>query len=113
MTSKLLAAIGLTLAFALPAAAQSTQQPSGFSSLSADQQNTPALQQKIKSDMEQAGFTQVQVMPQSFLVRAHDKQDHPVLMVINPDSVTAVTQMSQASGSAGKQSGNSGGSTKQ
>ena len=31
-------------------------------------------------------------MPQSFLVRAKDKSGDPVMMVINPDSVTAVTE---------------------
>ena len=31
-------------------------------------------------------------MPQSFLVRAKDKSGNPVMMVINPDSVLAVTE---------------------
>jgi hypothetical protein len=30
-------------------------------------------------------------MPESFLVRAKDPSGNPIMMVINPDSVTAVT----------------------
>lgn len=114
MAFKFLAAAGLVLAFALPAAAQSTQSPPhsspgstspGQQSSSAGGQNTMAVQQHMKQDLEQAGFTNVQVMPESFLVRAHDKQGRPVMMVINPDSITAVTQVG-ASGQSG--SGSSG-----
>ncbi|MDJ0387838.1 hypothetical protein QMO56_06905 [Roseomonas sp. E05] len=51
----------------------------------------------MKQDLEQAGFTNVRVMPQSFLVRANDKQGRPVMMVINPDSITAVTAVGGSS----------------
>jgi len=48
----------------------------------------------VKNNLEQAGFTNVQIMPSSFLVRAKDKEGNPVMMVINPDSVTAITEVS-------------------
>jgi hypothetical protein len=31
-------------------------------------------------------------MPESFLVRAKDKRGNPVMMLVNPDSITAVTE---------------------
>src|SRR5436190_2137630 len=46
---------------------------------------------------QRAGCTEIQVMPSSFLVRAKDPDGNPVMMVINPDSITAVTE----SGAAG------------
>lgn len=49
------------------------------------------MQQRVKQDLEQEGFTDVRIMVSSFLVRARDKHGNPVMMVINPDSVTAVT----------------------
>ncbi len=55
-------------------------------------QNGSALRQKITQDLSQAGFSDVHVMPESFLVRAKDKAGNPVMMVINPDSVTAITE---------------------
>jgi hypothetical protein len=131
MWSKLLAATGLTLALALPAAAQSTQSPSSDNSNASSgqqagqgSQDAMHVRQKVKQDLEQAGFTNVQVMPESFLVRAKDKQGRPVMMVINPDSVTAVTEMngngqsgsssnSSGSNSSGSNSSGSSNSTKQ
>ena len=66
----------------------------------ASAQNSPQGQQqqsikaRVKNNLEQAGFTNVQIMPSSFLVRAKDKEGNPVMMVINPDSVTAITEVS-------------------
>ena len=120
MVSKILTTAGLAMAFALPAAAQSTQPPShsspastspGQQSNSTGGQDAATAQQHVKQDLEQAGFTSVQVMPESFLVRAHDKQGRPVMMVINPDSITAVTQVSESgqSGTGKSGDGKSGG----
>lgn len=54
-------------------------------------QATQQIQQKVQKNLQDAGFTDIQIMPSSFLVRAKDKDGNPVMMVINPDSVTAVT----------------------
>ncbi|MGE0225510.1 MAG: hypothetical protein AB7F35_23635 [Acetobacteraceae bacterium] len=72
-------------------------------------QNDANLQQQVRQDLEKAGFKNVQVMPRSFLVRAQDKQDRPVMMIINPDSVMSVTALeTQKGGASGSASGNSG-----
>jgi hypothetical protein len=55
--------------------------------------NQQSVQARVKNNLEQAGFTNVQIMPSSFLVRAKDKEGNPVMMVINPDSVTAITEL--------------------
>ena len=114
MRSTILTATGLALALALPAAAQSTQSQPNNSSSSGQQSNmnnqaNMNIRQHVKQDLEQAGFTNVQVMPESFLVRAKDKQGRPVMMVINPDSITAITEVdgNGQSGSGNSGSGNS------
>jgi hypothetical protein len=85
MRSLILAA-GLTLALAAPSLAQNSQgQMSG--------QNPANLRQQVRQNMAAAGFTDIKVMPGSFLVRAKDKSGNPVMMIINPDSVTAVTAL--------------------
>jgi hypothetical protein len=66
-------------------------------------QSSPSMQAQVKSNLEQAGFTDIRIMPESFLVRAKDKDGNPVMMVINPDSVTAITAMSGDQGSASSQ----------
>ncbi len=48
------------------------------------------IQQQVAADMRNAGFTDVKVVPDSFLVMAKDKSGDPVTMMINPNSVTEV-----------------------
>ncbi|HEY5302169.1 MAG TPA: hypothetical protein VIJ55_15955 [Acetobacteraceae bacterium] len=69
---------------------------------------TAALRSKIHGELSRAGFTDIHVMPQSFLVRAKDSSGNPVMMVINPDSVTAITRMSGPSANQSAQNGAAG-----
>ena len=62
-------------------------------------QTTPSepgmtLRQQVQNDLAKAGFTDIRVMPKSFLVRAKDPKGNAVMMVINPDTLTEVTTMS-------------------
>ena len=58
------------------------------------------IAQKLRADLGKAGFTNITIMPSSFLVRAKDSEGNPVMMVINPDSMTAFTEEAQPSNSA-------------
>ncbi len=49
-----------------------------------------SLRQQTMADMQKAGFTDVRVRPDSFLVQAKDKNGTPVTMLIDPDSVTEI-----------------------
>src|SRR3954451_2939079 len=71
--------------------------------------DTQAIQAQVQNNLKQAGFTDIQIMPSSFLVRAKDSAGNPVIMVINPDSVTAVTEMTAPSGISPSQGKSSGG----
>lgn len=65
------------------------------------------LQQKVRQNLAQAGFTDIHVMPSSFLVRAKDKDGNPVMMIINPDSIAAVTTIpTQGNSTTGQGSSN-------
>jgi hypothetical protein len=55
-------------------------------------QSRQPIRQQVQNDLSQAGYTDIKIMPESFLVRAKDKSGNPVMMVINPDSITAVTE---------------------
>lgn len=66
-------------------------------------QSSASTQARVKSNLEQAGFTNIRIMPDSFLVRATDKDGNPVMMVINPDSITAITAVSGAQGNSASQ----------
>ncbi|HEY1452430.1 MAG TPA: hypothetical protein VGF57_03115 [Roseiarcus sp.] len=57
-----------------------------------DQNAAPThMSQRLRNDLAKAGFTDITIMPSSFLVRAKDSQGNPVMMVINPDSFTEMT----------------------
>ena len=106
MRTPLLAGIALSVAMALPAFAQSSSsstQPAPTAT-NGPTHNTAgggmAIRDQVKHDLEQAGFTNVRIMPESFLVRANDKEGHPVMMLINPDSVMAVTNLGATSSGA-------------
>jgi hypothetical protein len=55
--------------------------------------STASVAAQIRKNLESAGFKNIKLMPSSFLVRAEDKDGNPVMMVINPDSVTAVSEI--------------------
>jgi hypothetical protein len=57
-----------------------------------DSQPAGHMSQKLHDDLTKAGFTDITIMPQSLLVRAKDAQGNSVMMVINPDTLTEVTQ---------------------
>jgi len=71
--------------------------------------DTQAIQAQVQNNLQQAGFTDIQIMPSSFLVRAKDKAGNPVMMVISPDSVTAVTEIAAPGGIRPSAQGNSAG----
>ena len=53
-------------------------------------QNTTQVQQaKIERTLQGAGFTDIEMMPTAFLVRAKNPDGKPVLMVVDPTSMTA------------------------
>jgi hypothetical protein len=68
-----------------------------------DNQTSGHMSQKLHDDLTKAGFTDITIMPQSLLVRAKDAQGNPVMMVINPDSLTDVAEHTQGAGAKPKE----------
>jgi hypothetical protein len=114
---RILIPAALGLALALPATAAPTtpspsaSQPGATNGQQNTQQNGPTISAKLRQSLTQAGFTEVHVMPESFLVRAKDRDGNPVIMVVNPDSVTSVTAVGGASGTAGSSGHGASGNT--
>jgi len=65
--------------------------------------NTQTLPQEIKQKLESQGFSNVQVVPGSFIVSAKDKQGDPVNMVIGPHTMMMVTTSNVSDTSGGSQ----------
>ena len=86
--SKTLCALLLAGGFAGSAAAATTTPAPAIGDRQNAAPNAQApthLSQRLRDDLTKAGFTDITIMPSSFLVRAKDSQGNPVMMVINPD----------------------------
>jgi hypothetical protein len=81
----------------------SSSPPSGSGAQQSSMQNPAPIGTKIQKNLQSAGFTDIQVMPSSFLVRAKDQDGNPVMMVLNPDSVTAITGVDEGTGATAGQ----------
>lgn len=72
------------------------------------------LRQRIRDDLAQGGFTDIHVIPRSFVVIAKDPEGNQVQMMITPNSLAEMTQMPMSGRMARNgdhsqyQSGNSG-----
>ena len=61
---------------------------------------TPPLRDNIRGMLQKSGFTDISVMPSSFMIRANDQEGNPVVMSVSPDSVTEISAIGN-SGQAG------------
>ncbi|MGA9599929.1 MAG: hypothetical protein WBS22_06695 [Methylocystis sp.] len=97
--------LGLALLSTVGFAATQPQTPSttGQSMTGQTAQNVP---QELQQKLTDQGFSDVKVVPDSFLVSAKDKQGYPVTMLIGPNSLTVFTMVQdhrQAKGEQPKQ----------
>lgn len=88
--------IAMTMAFGLLAAPAFAQTSGGSSSdategqtgqsaqAGSSSQMSAASQEKVRNQLTQAGFKQVEILDASYLVRAQTEEGNTVLMVIDP-----------------------------
>jgi hypothetical protein len=114
MVLRFLATAAVAAALISAAHAQSstsTSSPSSPSLNSSTGQQTQNIPQEIRQKLSQDGFTNVQVVPGSYLVSAKDKSGDPVVMVIGPHSMTIMSEIPGANGSSTTGSSSSGSSS--
>jgi Tfp pilus assembly protein FimT len=70
-----------------------------------------AASQKIRQDLLSAGFTDVKVVSESFVVQAKSKDGDPVLMTIGPRGMSVFEAVNGNNSSASTTTGSSNGST--
>ena len=102
-------AIGASAQTGSPAVNAGRSAAAGNSSPTAQAQTSAAnepLRQQVQANLTKAGFTDIKIMPTSFMVRAKDQSGNPVMMVINPDSFTEVTAVSGTGNSNSPQGNN-------
>lgn len=62
--------------------------------------------QQIRQDLEKAGFTDVNIVAESFVIRAKSKSGDPVLMTIGPHSMSIFETVNAGGSSSGSNTGN-------
>jgi hypothetical protein len=50
---------------------------------------------KLKQDLENAGFSDVKILADSFVVQAKDKDGNPTVMSLSPGGVVAFSELNQ------------------
>jgi hypothetical protein len=72
-------------------------------SMAANNTGPVNVRQQLSENLRQAGFTDVRIVPDSFLVQAKDGSGNPVTMFINPDSMAVLTSENGPVGQNGSQ----------
>jgi hypothetical protein len=90
--------------------AQSAQNAGQSSQSGQDQtkQNNLLTINKLKQDLQNAGFKDVTVLAESFVVQAKDKDGNPTVISLSPHGVTAFTALTQQRQAKASSSGSSG-----
>lgn len=104
MKPTVLVAAAVLTSFSSVALAQSTTNTTPPAKTS----STPNLRQQVMTNLQQSGFTDVKIVPDSFLIRAKDKSGNPVTMFIGPnsfDEVTTIGANSQANSNGAQTTG--------
>jgi len=99
-----LAAVSLA-APALAQNATTNNNPQTSSQSSSNSAQNLAAAQQIQQDLKNAGFTDVKVVAESFVVQAKSKDGNPVLMTIGPHGMSVFEAMN--ANTAGSNSGSS------
>jgi hypothetical protein len=91
---RLLISTFVSLVWTIPALAQDAPQDQPVAPNAAPDQSDPlkdaaqTIQQVIQERLASAGFTDIQMVPNSFMISAKDRDGHPVTMMASPSSVT-------------------------
>jgi hypothetical protein len=80
-----------TLAAAAVAAVMLFAPQITFAENSSQDQRHGSVREQVKSGLEQAGFTNIQIIPEAFLVHAIDPDGNPVSLMVNADAFRAMS----------------------
>ncbi len=99
--SLLLPTVSIALVLATPAIAQTAAPSQQDTQTNQNTQNWQSQHHesnvltlhKLKQDLEQAGFTDVKVLANSFVIQAKDKEGNPTIMSLSPSGVFAISEI--------------------
>ena len=91
---RMLILILVPLGWAMPASAQNSPPDQAAPQAPACQAPSgQSMGQNIRSELARAGYRDIQMVPDSFVVRAKEPTGVSVMMVLSPNSITVVTEV--------------------
>ena len=95
---KLLVSTVVFLACVVPALAQDAQGQAAAARAAHGQQDVvtqrvQSFEQKVQQRLTRAGFSNIEIVPTSILVRATDRDGNPVMLALSPDSLTELLEV--------------------
>jgi hypothetical protein len=90
-----LAVSGAAFAQTTPVAPAPPSPPIAAKPKTADRQSPPTIEM-LKQDLQKAGFTEVKVLEDAFLIQAKTKDGNPIMMTLGPNGMSAL-ELSNAS----------------
>ena len=98
MKTSLIPALAIGLALSIPvSAAAETNATAENAQNHAD--NVLTIN-KLKQDLESAGFSDVKILQDSFVIQAKDKDGNPTIMSLSPGGVVAISTLSGEQGAS-------------
>jgi len=96
---KLLVSTFVTLAWVVPALAQDAPRQAAAASAAHDHQDVmnqgvQSFEQRVQQRLTQAGFSNIEMVPTSILIRAWDRDGNPVMLSLSPDSLAELLAVS-------------------
>jgi hypothetical protein len=102
---KLLVSTVVSLAWAVPALAQDApaQAAAAHGQQDVVNQSVQSFEQRVQQRLTEAGFSNIEMVPTSILIRAIDRDGNPVMLALTPDSLSQLFEVSsgQNDGSGG------------
>src|ERR1700759_5353845 len=112
MVNRLFASALLVVGLSQAALAQDSPQQNRPAASAENTQAAEMLPLELRQKLTSAGFSDVKVVPSSFVVSAKDQNGRPVIMHITPHSMTLLTEVPASNpsttGAGGDSSTNSG-----
>jgi hypothetical protein len=82
-----------------PAGQSAGGQSAGGQSTRGPSTSGQSIVQNFRSNLARAGYTDIRMVPNSFVVRAQDPNGVAVMLVLSPDSITVLTEAAPAEAS--------------
>jgi hypothetical protein len=57
-------------------------------------QSVQSFEQRVQQRLTQAGFSNIEMVPTSILIRAMDRDGNPVMLALSPDSLSELLEVS-------------------